>query len=299
MNSAVLKVAVMLASLGCTAWLSRPPKDEFRGDYLAPLLPRLELLKILGAGQQPMVTDYYWLQAIQAAGRAGQARTIERHRWLDLYYYADLVTNLDPKFYKVYAFAGNAVPTNLGRETWVNTAEGIALLEKGLKHFPNDWRLNLYIASHLSYFNKDHARAAEHLERASRDPAAPSSLPFLAGMMHAYSGDFETALTMADAALASTRDPELIEYFEARKLDLLQERVLTEVDAAVKRFREREGRLPGDIGELVARGDLPGYPVDPLQGVISLDESGRALSSVKSARLEPETAEKRKRKYED
>src|SRR5687767_7134254 len=122
----LVTLAFMLAGLGTVVSLSAPPREPPRGPYQAPLLPRIELLRVLGAGNVSLVADYYWLQAIQATGKAGTST--EATRYLDLFYYADLVTDLDPKFHKVYTFSGNTIPTNLGRETWVNTAEARKIL---------------------------------------------------------------------------------------------------------------------------------------------------------------------------
>ena len=176
-----LTLVICLLGLGTVAALSEPPRDPPRGPYRAPLLPRLEMLKVLGAGQRSLVTDYYWLQAIQAAGRGSES--MDPTRYLDLFYYADLVTDLDPKFHKVYAYAGNTIPTNLGRETWVNTVEARKILEKGVKNFPEDSDLRVFLAYNLSYYFGEHAAAAEHLRIAATLPNTSKFVPEFAKVL--------------------------------------------------------------------------------------------------------------------
>lgn len=284
----VLTLTTLAAGLGVVSLLSGPPREPPRGSYQAPLLPRLEFLHVIGAGQRSLVTDYFWLQAIQSMGEAGHRSMAERAQiYLDLFYYADLITDLDPDFKKVYTFAGNAVPTNLGRETWVNTREGRKILEKGVARFPNDPSLRLYLAYTLSFHFGEHALASEHLAYAARLPDAPPVIGEMASRMLAYGGQFETALQLANAFRDSAEDPQMRELFEQRLNEINRERVLRELDLAIKAFETREGRHPASISELVARGDLASTPVDPMGGVFFIGEDGRSQSTSSNLRLEP------------
>lgn len=281
----LVTLAFMLAGLGAVVSLSEPPREPPRGPYQAPLLPRIELLRVLGAGNISLVADYYWLQAIQATGRAGSST--EATRYLDLFYYADLVTELDPKFYKVYRFSGNTIPTNLGRETWVNTAEARKILEKGVKNFPEDSTLRLYLAYNLSYFFKEHAAATEHLRIAATLPNVDPFVPEMATRMLAYNRHFDAALEMVKSFRDAETDPELRQRFEDRVQEIHREQVLIQVDDAIAAFKKREGRLPHPLSELVSNGDLPAIPVDPMGGIIYIAEDGRSASTSSVLRLEP------------
>jgi hypothetical protein len=281
----LVTLALMLTGIVAVAALSEPPREPPRGPYQAPLLPRIELLRVIGAGQQSLVADYYWLQAIQAAGRAGSS--LEATRYLDLFYYADLVTDLDPKFHKVYTFSGTTIPTNLGRETWVNTAEGRKILEKGVKNFPEDSTLRLYLAYNLSYFFGEHAAATEHLRIAATLPNVNQFVPEIATRMLAYNRRFDAALALVESFRDNETDPEMRQRFEERILEIHREQVLIQIDDAIAAFQKREGRLPQALSELVTKGDLPAIPKDPMGGVIYIGEDGRSGSTSSSLRLEP------------
>ncbi|MFL5349433.1 MAG: pilus assembly protein [Hyalangium sp.] len=280
-----LTLAICLLGIGTVGALSEPPRDPPRGPYRAPLLPRLEMLRVLGAGQRSLVTDYYWLQAIQAAGRGGESQ--DPTRYLDLFYYADLITDLDPQFHKVYAYAGNAIPTNLGRETWVNTVEARKILEKGVKVFPEDADLRLFLAYNLSYYFGEHAAAAEHLRIAATLPNTSKFVPEFATRMLAFNRRFDTALAMVEMFRDNETDPEMRQMFEERAADIRLEQVLVKVDDAIAAFKKREGRMPQTMSELVAQGDLPSIPADPMGGYIGFDPDGKSWSSNRRTRLRP------------
>ncbi|HLL03689.1 MAG TPA: pilus assembly protein [Myxococcaceae bacterium] len=282
----LLTLGLLLLGIGTVAALAEPPRERPRGPYRAPLLPRIEMLRVLGAGQRSLVTDYYWLQAIQAAGRGGENLT-EATRYLDLFYYSDLVTDLDPKFEKVYLYAGNTIPTNLGRETWVNTTEARKILEKGVKNFPNNSSLRLFLAYNLSYFHNEHALAAEHLQVAAQLPNTNKYVPEIASRLLAYNRRFDAALALVESFRDNETDPEMRQMFEERVLEIHRERVLIKVDDAIASFKKREGRLPTRIFELVEKGDLPELPADPMGDVIIITPEGRSATNTSQVRLEP------------
>jgi hypothetical protein len=282
----LLTLGLLLLGIGAVAALAQPPRERPRGPYRAPLLPRIEMLRVLGAGQRSLVTDYYWLQAIQAAGRGGESLT-DATRYLDLFYYSDLVTDLDPKFEKVYLYAGNTIPTNLGRETWVNTTEARKILEKGVKHFPNNSSLRLFLAYNLSYFHNEHAAAAEHLRIASTMPTVDKFVPEIASRMLAFNRRFDAALALAESFRDNETDPDMRRLFEERVKEIQREQVLVQVDDAIAAFKQKEGRMPKEIRELVQLGYLSAVPADPMNGTIFIAEDGRSGSTSSSLRLEP------------
>jgi tetratricopeptide (TPR) repeat protein len=275
-----LPVVILLFALVGVALLSRSPERQ-RRVHQEPMLPRPEFLKVVGASQLPLLADYFWIQTIQTTGRA--RRSFE---YRDVYFYADLATDLDPKFTAVYAFAGGAIPANIGRETWVNTEESTRLLEKGLPYYGDEYYPRILYAYNLSYFHKRYAEAAAILREASNLPGAPPYIARLATRLLAQAGEVDQALEFARSLLAVTEEPEAKEAMERRIVELQAERLLQEVDRAIAQFRERTDRLPTSMWELVGAGDLGQMPIDPLGGTVLIGEDGRAHSSAETRRLE-------------
>lgn len=271
---------LLLLCIAVVAALSRPPGKSVKVAHRPPLLPREEFLHILGASHQQLIADYFWIQAIQGIGTA---QTAEEYR--DIFDYADLITNLDRNFISVYRYCAPTIPVNLGREVWVNTAESTQLLEKGVAVAPRDVFLRILLAYNHSYYHKHYQRAAELLEETAKLPSSPRYLPVLATRLYAQSGHVEAGLALARSLFETSDDPQTQQTFERRIKELELERTLESIDAAVSTYLKREGRLPSRLQELVAQGDLPTMPSDPLGGDLSIGSDGQSKSSVLARRL--------------
>jgi hypothetical protein len=259
-----------------------PPERAGAGQqHVPPLLPRASLLRIAGRAFVPLLADYYWLSAIQATGKANT-----QAEYRDIADYAQLITDLDPDFAYVYQFGGVMVPYNLGRETWTNTRESTALLEKGVARFPDSVFLRTLLAYNYSVFQKEYVRAAHLLEETARLPGAPAYLPLLATRLYTQAGDFEAASAFADQFAANAADPETRASFEHRTKEIALERILRMLDQAVSAFREHHGRLPTTLKELVSSGEVATIPPDPLEGKLYLNADGRTYSTSQQHRLE-------------
>lgn len=275
-----MRVVILLLSIVVVAALSRPPVKQGRGEHVSPMLPREEFLHWVGASHQQLVTDYFWMQTVQAVGSAA---TPEEYR--DVYDYSDLVTSLDPSFMPVYSFAGASIPVNLGRETWVNTIESTRILEKGVRVAPRDVYLRILLAYNHSYFHKNYRHAAQILEETARLPGAPRYVSALATRLYAQSGDVEAGLALAQSLFENAEDPDTRKTFEQRVKELELERVLRQVDQAVSTYQKREGRIPVRVEELVSKGDLPNVPQDPLGGDLIIGNDGKSQSTALARRL--------------
>jgi hypothetical protein len=271
---------VLAACLALIAAFAEPPVRR-RTEGGRPLLPRLEFLRTFGASQVPLVTTYLWLETLQSIGAA-----LTEQEYRDVYDYANLVTDLDPHLYFAYTFAGLTISFNRGRETWVNTAESTAILEKGLKAFPTDPSLKGYLAYNLAYFHKEYRRAGLLLREVAGLPGVPAYVGPLATRLLAQGGDFDSGLALAQTLRDSARDPETRAAFARRVKEIELERVLQTVDRANAAYRQRMGRSAATLAELLLSGDLSLPPVDPLGGTISIDADGRARSDSEHTRLE-------------
>jgi tetratricopeptide (TPR) repeat protein len=277
-----------LCGLVALVLLAAPPRRAPRGPHEEPLLPRQDVLRLVGRGYLQLMADYFWIQLIQTTGRADAA---EEYR--DVFPYANLITDLDPSFRIVYAFAAGVIPTNLGRETWVNTQESTQLLRKGLQLFPDDLRMNMQLAYNLSAYEHDYQEAARVTEKASKLPGAPRYLSALATRLYAQSGQVDAGLALAQSLADAAEDETTREGFLQRVWDLKMERELRRVDAAIARFRETFGVPPPDVRTLLWLGYLREPPRDPKGGGFFIGQDGRAYSFTQQRRLEVFTPDNR------
>jgi hypothetical protein len=271
---ASLPILSVLAGTLAVAFLSRPPDKSTAAVDARPLLPRPEFLHIVGAAEQQMVADYYWVMMTEATGAANSAAS-----YRNLYDYADLITELDPNFRYVYVFAGVAIPHNEGRERWRNTEESTRMLQKGYALFPNYVYLRILLAYNLSYFHGRYEEAANMIRDTAPMPGAPAYLGQLATRLYATAGNVDAGLRLAMSLYQSATDPDSRAAFERRSKELLLERELQRIDKGIALFRKREGRPPAGIGELLTGGDIVSIPPDPLGGEIVIGNDGRSHST--------------------
>ncbi len=281
-------LATLLGGLVLLVLLAEPPARRARGPHEEPLLPRQDVLRLVGRGYLQLMADYFWIQLAQTTGRANNAA-----EYRDVFPYANLITDLDPMFQIVYGFAAGVIPTNLGRETWVNTAESTRLLRKGLALFPDDLKLNMLLAYNLSAYDRDYTQAAAVAEKASKLPGAPSYLSALATRLYAQSGQVDAGLALAQSLLDSAEDDATRETFKQRVQDLKMERELRRVDAAIDRFRQTFGTVPPNVRTLQWLGYLRVPPRDPKGGGFFIGSDGRTYSVTQQRRLELFTPDQR------
>ncbi|TQF15461.1 pilus assembly protein PilG [Myxococcus llanfairpwllgwyngyllgogerychwyrndrobwllllantysiliogogogochensis] len=275
-----LTALLLVAGLLSVALLSGRPPPPLRLDD-RPLLPRAGLLKALFKAQLGLVADYFWVMTIN---RVGAASTVSEYR--DIYYYADLTTDLDPRFAKVYTFAGITIPIHLGREQYANVEESSRILRKGIANTPEDKRIHFQLAYNLMFFERRYREAAAIVEELAREPGAPEWYSGLATRLYAQAGEFETSLSLAQMLRDSAEDEETRTYYERRVNEILQEQLLQQLDEALQRHKARTGQLPGSLEALVSSGDLSELPGDPLGGKLFLGDDGRAYSTAARFRLE-------------
>lgn len=275
----LLGLLLLLAGL---ALLSRPPAPlTHAGAHQPPLLPRPEVLRVVGAGYIQLIADYFWIQTLNTTGRA---QTAAEYR--DIYDYAWMVTELDPKFREVYVFAGAALPVQVTPGHWRNTRESTSILERGLKAVPDHLLLRILLAYNWATYAHQYDRAAKLLEETSKMPNAPPYLAALATRMYSRAGDFTSGLLLARSLADAAEDPATKGTFERRVKQLQLERALVVVDHALEAFRAREHRAPADLEELIAAHDLQALPADPFGGQIVLGTDGRAHSTAEPERMD-------------
>lgn len=268
-----------LAAFVAAMFLAAPPSPALRTEQ-APLLPRVGFLRVLFAGQLPLVADYFWIITIN---RVGGVKTPQDAR--DIYYYADLVADLDPKFRHVYPFAGVAIPIKVGRD-YANAELSTRLLRKGVQHLPNDYKTGFLLGYNLVFFHESYAEAAEIFKGLQSHSAAPPWLGKLASRLYAQSGDLSASEALTAQLLQSAEDEETRQAYALRLKEIAQERVLRELDVAAEKFARAEGRRPENFNELVQHGYVARELKDPLEGWFYFDKDGRARTTASRSRLE-------------
>jgi hypothetical protein len=78
----------------------------------------------------------------------------------------------------------------------------------------------------------------------------------------------------------------VLAVLERRKAEVIVERDLTMLEAAVQRYKNRVGRGPETFDELIQAGDLATLPVEPFGGAYRLDaKQGMVVSTTRQTRM--------------
>jgi hypothetical protein len=235
---------------------ARPPLEAreealfvWKGEEVARLVPGLE----------GIVADVYWLRVVQ---NYGSQTAFEQGRDYSLLGpLIDVTVTLDPRMEIAYVygaiFLAEQPPRGAG-----TPAAGAALLQRGIRALPDQWRLRQWLGFlQFSYLNDVHG-AARVLEEGAGLRGAPYWLRSLAADMLARGCERKTARAVWEAmardsggALASNARLHLA------LLDALDG--ADQLNQIVRREQERTGRLPASLGVLARSAGLAGPPLDP------------------------------------
>jgi hypothetical protein len=169
-------------------------------------------LRRLSLGYDGLIADVYWARAVQYFG--------ERHhqgaqRFDDLGRLLKIAVELDPHLLVAYEFAAASLapppPNGAGQPE-----EAVQLLEFGVQHNPEEWRLYYALGFVHSMERHDYANAARAFERGSLIPGAHPLLRVLGADMAEHAGDRETARRLWVATLETSKEEQVRENARAR-----------------------------------------------------------------------------------
>jgi tetratricopeptide (TPR) repeat protein len=230
-----------------------------------------------------MLVTLLWLRSLNAIGQPESLR-----KNLALSEYADLLTDLDPRFLQAYVYLGLNIPFAEDR-VWKGGDLASRVFRKGLRQFPSDLRLHLYLGYSLMQHERKYLEAADVFANAAR---MPDALPFMAALatrLKAHGGDPAEGLALARELARTATDETLKAEMEARANELEVEIQLQRVDRALERFR---GEASADAGvpsleTLIAGGYYDGPTQDVRGGSIFIRETdGKVLSTSLERRVE-------------
>lgn len=183
---------------------------------------------------------------------------------------AEVVTRLCPYYYDIYYIANGYLSWDFGDVENANR-----FLIKGIEFSPRRWIFYLYLGFNYFYFLKDNEKGAYYLEKASEISGRPFYAHLAAKLLYA-SGKTEVAMGIVKNMLENTKDDGWRKSLEIRLKAL--EAIYT-IEKAVESFREKMGRNPEKIGELVKAGFLKSIPEDPYGGEFYLDKDGNVKTT--------------------
>ena len=238
-------------------------------------------IRRMALGYDGLLADLYWMRAIQYYGRRDEAEK-RPVRYGNLATLLDVTTTLDPRMTDVYRFGcvflSEPDPMGAGQPE-----EALRLLDKGIAQVPDNWQLPYEKGFVCYWFLQDYRKAGEVWLGAARLRGAPGWMEGLAAMAMSRGGAVDTARALwmrqyQESARADIRDNARNHLFTLQ----VNEDEWT-LEFLVRKFRERHGRFPKSLRELVDSGWLKSVPADPSGVPYEYDpEAGRVWMNPES-----------------
>lgn len=234
------------------------------------VVPPPRFARILSLAYNELAADLAWVRTLVYYGdgmyKGSSLRDVDR--------LLELVNAFDPHFRRPYRWGGYATTHRTGQATQEEFRASIAVLERGLRAFPNDWELLWILGLRYAYDLRSDDPAekrrfletgAGYLERAMRAPGAPDDLAVQAASMRTRLGQRERAIQELTEMLLSTENPRARKRLGER-LAALTSRDESEALAAAARELEaaHQRTMPYvPIGLYVLLGEPPPPALDP------------------------------------
>lgn len=232
-----------------------------------------KLIKRASMGFDGLMACIYWTRAVQYFGHR---HFLREHSYNELAPLLEITTSLDPGLLPAYQFGANFLaptpPNGAGQPE-----RAIRLMNYGIQHNPDNW--HLYYDLGFIYYTelKDYKKAGEVFAQGSKVPNAHPFLKILAAVMAEHAEDFATARLLWSAAYQSSNETNIrqnaLEHLRAIQVD----EDVTNLQNAVTRFVQQNGRIPTSLWEIAAAERLPGVPVDPDGVPYELSLDGQVL----------------------
>ncbi len=245
-----------------------------RVDYVLPA----EFSSIVSLDFKGLIADFQLLQAIFFIGeKIDKEERISISDWRCFKRIIKTVNELDPYFFDPYYLGASMLVWGPGMYE-----DAIELLEHARKYRSWDRRIPFQEGFIYFYFLKNYAKGSELFSLAARFPDAPAYYATLAARLAYYAGDHESSILLLKNMLSETGNKEIRKMY-IKRLTALEGAIVLE--RAVADFKEKNGKLPQNLEELLASGLIDNVPIDPYGGKYLLTEGGRIFSTSKFAEM--------------
>ena len=242
----VVGLAVLACAAGVIAYQATRPSAAPASPKV--FVPAPAFFQDFSPSFRTSIADAYYLVMVQYYGEHMKSDG----RLDSLPAMTDLVTTLSPHFIRAYLFGAFSL-IDAGRPD-----AGYALLKKGFKENPEDWRFPAYLGFFAYRYGAGKDKdlwASRWYEQAAAIPGSPSYIPRLAAVLAAKGGDQEKAILMwGQAYLAGDK------YARQRSVNELNKILPTEKGARMKALAPLYGTMPqAEFNALIAELFKEGY----------------------------------------
>lgn len=252
-NKALIPVLILSLGLfmGLKLKLDRTPREKVPGSSLI-YVPSGQYLKFASFGYSSLLADLFYLWAIQY-----YSNTAITNRFDHLDHIFAIIAELDPRYLDPYELGAIIAVYEAN-----NPELAFRILDRGLEKNPDQWIFPFQAGHYAQMVLKDYGRAREYFAKTLAIEGAPP----VARRLYANAA-FKT-MDYAEAwqswlAIYQTASDVRIKKIASNHLYQVKAVLDTQtINGAVLDYRERFGRLPSTLEELVQAGFLKRLPQD-------------------------------------
>ena len=224
-------------------------------------IPDQKIMRLTDLGLHNVVSDIYWIMAIQYYGDSRQKD------YKQLSQYLTLIIYLNPKASQPYSFGILNLP-DLGM-----TDEAITLANKGLAQSEPDWEIPYYLAAVYHIYKNDPENAHRYFDLAANTKGAPDNIKYIAANYGGSPDKRSQSILIWQGIYDNATDPNIKERSK-NYLDHLF--ILNLLDEASTKYQQKYNNLPQTVDDLVTGKILKSIPADPLGFQFEFDSSGKS-----------------------
>ncbi|HEX6466352.1 MAG TPA: hypothetical protein VFZ99_03540 [Terriglobales bacterium] len=218
-----------------------------------------QVLQKLSLGYSGLLADIYWTRVVQYFGTKHAANSREYKSLAPL---LDIATTLDPSLTGAYEF-GSIFLAQRPPEGAGDPDAAIALVERGIRNNPDNWRL-YYTLGYFEYLEKkDYAAAAKAFEEGSQKPGAQIWMKVMAALMMGDAGSIQTARYMWSRIYEESQTNDVKQNALTHLVSLKADEDMQQLETLATKYKQQAGEWPSNWHSLIAAGMLRSVPVDP------------------------------------
>lgn len=180
---------------------SRPPINVSKQES-ATNIDR-DVLKLASLGNKRLLSSALWITTLLESDTE-HYKGQDLGNWMYLRFLT--IASLDPRFYENYLWGGMYL--SIVKDDLEGAAE---FFERGLKVYPDDFKLNYQAGFHYYSEMGNFERGLELLKKVENSPNAPAPLKFIIGKLtYETTGDYQTALQFLLYALENAKNDDVL-----------------------------------------------------------------------------------------
>ncbi len=254
MKKIILILIVILSCglfMGLKIFTDKIPRSKIPGASII-YIPSGKYLKPAAFGYSSLAADLVYIWAIQYYGDYTIA---ERYNHLDHIF--SIIAELDPLYLDPYEM-GAIIAVYEARDPYL----AFKVLDRGLEKNPEQWIFPYQAAHYAAMWLRDFDLAREFYKKAMEIEGSPPIIKRLYADSAFKGMDYQTAWQSWQEIYQSTDDERIKKIASNHLYKVKAAMDIYIIEEAIKKFRQKEGRLPENLIQLVRAGILASLPVD-------------------------------------